>query len=107
MSLSVTKCTQFVKYAQLMQMPRIGSARCVKNISEIPKSYWTKKDAARELRVCERTLCEWMNKGMIPFYKIGRTVRLERAEVVAALGNFRGVPVRRSKNTTETSGGPN
>ena len=39
----------------------------------------TKKEAASLLRISVRTLDLWMRRGVVPYLKIGRTVRLRRS----------------------------
>lgn len=47
----------------------------------IPSSLLTKADAARELRVCVRTLENWLKARRLSFIKAGRCVRIERIEL--------------------------
>ena len=49
----------------------------------------TKRDIARELQLGPRTIDEWMRKGRIPFFKIGKTVRFRLADVLERLNAFR------------------
>ena len=39
--------------------------------------------------VSERTIQEWMEKGMIPYYKLGYMVRFDPDECDSALGRFK------------------
>ena len=45
--------------------------------------YITKTEMARRLSVTPRTIETWMHKGLVPFRKIGRTVRFDWGEVCA------------------------
>lgn len=45
----------------------------------------TKDEMAAELKITRRTLTVWMRRGLIPFYKIGRTVRFNIHSVRAHL----------------------
>jgi len=45
----------------------------------------TKPGIAREFDVTTRTIEVWMKEGRIPYYRIGRTVRFNLAQVVAHL----------------------
>jgi excisionase family DNA binding protein len=53
----------------------------------------SKREIARRYGVSERTVQEWMVKGMIPYYKPGYIVRFDPAECDSALNRFK-VPVR-------------
>ena len=59
------------------------------NALEPPVNKMTKRDVAREWQTCERTVNTWMDRGIIPYLKVGRLVRFERTEVEAALLKFR------------------
>lgn len=45
----------------------------------------TKEQAAEHLQVTVRTIDAWMKRGLIPYLKIGRTVRIRAREVDAML----------------------
>jgi len=45
------------------------------------EKFITKEEVAERLRVTSRTVDNWMKKNVIPFRKIGRTVRFDWAEV--------------------------
>ncbi len=49
--------------------------------AEAPSFLLTKADAARELRVCVRTLENWLKARRLSFIKAGRCVRIERNEL--------------------------
>jgi excisionase family DNA binding protein len=53
----------------------------------------SKSEIARRYGVSERTVQEWMGKGVIPFYKPGYLVRFDPAECDNALSQFK-VPAR-------------
>ena len=48
-------------------------------------SLWTKKQAANFLGITIRTLETWLKEGRLPRFKIKRTVRLRRQDVLAHL----------------------
>lgn len=47
--------------------------------------YLDKFQAARHLGIAPRTLDVWMAKRLVPFFKIGRTIRFKRDEIDAFL----------------------
>jgi excisionase family DNA binding protein len=47
--------------------------------------FLSKADMASRLNVTERTLENWMRKRLVPFHRIGRTVRFDLREVRTAL----------------------
>jgi excisionase family DNA binding protein len=49
--------------------------------------YLTKRQAAAMLQISERTLCNWMDRKLVSFLKIGRTVRFRRADL-ETVGTF-------------------
>jgi len=48
-----------------------------------------KKEAAAYLKIGVRTLDDWMAKRLIPYFKIGKSVRFKTADLDAALEKFR------------------
>lgn len=46
-----------------------------------PTIYLTKRQAAEILQIAERTLCNWMERRLIPFVRIGRTIRFRRRDL--------------------------
>jgi excisionase family DNA binding protein len=46
-------------------------------------NYITKKEMAARMNVTPRTIDSWMQKGLIPYRKLGRTVRFAWGEVSA------------------------
>lgn len=49
----------------------------------------TENDTCAYLRVSKRNLYCWRLAGLVPYYKIGRTVRFRKSEVDAALERMR------------------
>ena len=43
----------------------------------------TEKQAATFLHVCPRGLINWRNRGIVPYLRLGRTIRYRRASLVA------------------------
>jgi excisionase family DNA binding protein len=52
-----------------------------------------------------RTIEQWMKNGILPFIKIGRTVRFRGADIVATLDALRRNPGRRGRMTYGRSKG--
>jgi excisionase family DNA binding protein len=50
--------------------------------------YLDKKQTARLLQITDRTLSYWMQKRMIPYVRIGRTVRFRRSDLENSVGAF-------------------
>ena len=50
-----------------------------------PEVYITRAEVARRLHRCLRTVDNWMQRGLIPYYKIGKTVSFKWSEVEAHL----------------------
>lgn len=59
----------------------------------------TEKEIAKDLTVCVRTARRLRQKKILPFYRIGRTIRYSRAECKKALQEYR------VKTTTEQQEG--
>ncbi len=53
------------------------------------EAYISKSELGRRLNKQERTITYWMQRGWLPYYKIGRTVRFKWSEVEASLGQTR------------------
>lgn len=53
--------------------------------NDTPPEYITRNDVAELFRVTLVTINEWVNKGILKAYKIGRRVYFKRNEVEAAL----------------------
>jgi len=49
------------------------------------EQFLTKAEVAAWLRKDIRTISNWMRRGWIPYYKIGRAVRFKESEVEAQL----------------------
>jgi excisionase family DNA binding protein len=50
-------------------------------LKEDGNDYITKTEIAARLKVTSRTIDSWMAKGLVPFRKVGRTVRFDWVEV--------------------------
>jgi excisionase family DNA binding protein len=48
-----------------------------------------KKELAQQLAISKRTLDVWMQKGRIPFLKVGRSVRFRLSDVLEKLNAYR------------------
>jgi len=48
-----------------------------------------KRELAEKLAISKRTLDVWMQKGRIPFLKVGRSVRFRLPDVLEKLQTFR------------------
>ncbi len=59
--------------------------------SEIPvEGFIAKPEVARRLNKTVRTVENWMTKGILPYYKLGRTVAFRWSEIEAhTKANFR------------------
>ena len=55
----------------------------MKNEFSADNQHITKKEMAARMKVTPRTIDAWMSKGLVPFRKIGRTVRFDWGEVSA------------------------
>jgi len=64
--------------------------------------YITKIEVAARMQVTPRTIDSWMTKGLIPFRKIGRTVRFDWDEVCEHLRARNRPPVTTPVNHTGT-----
>lgn len=52
---------------------------------KIESPYLTTAETLDYLRICRKTLYNWIEKGIITVYKIGNTNRFKRSELDAAL----------------------
>ena len=52
-----------------------------------PEPFIDKAEAAQRLGIQQRTLDEWLHDGRVPFYRIGRSVRMRWSEVQAFLAD--------------------
>jgi excisionase family DNA binding protein len=48
-----------------------------------------KRELAEKLAISKRTLDVWMQKGRIPFLKVGRSVRFRLSDVLEKLNDYR------------------
>jgi excisionase family DNA binding protein len=48
-----------------------------------------KRELAEKLAISRRTLDVWMQKGRVPFFKVGRSVRFRLPDVLEKLQTFR------------------
>ena len=57
---------------------------------EVEDWFWTKAEVAHYCQITIRCVDKWMKRGFLPYYKIGRSVRFQAADVRAFLKrNFR------------------
>ena len=49
--------------------------------------YLTKPEVAQLLRLTTRAIDTWMARGLLPYYKIGRTVRFRLSDIQDHLNN--------------------
>jgi excisionase family DNA binding protein len=49
------------------------------------KLWWSKDDVARVFNVSTKTVFNWMQRRLIPYVRIGHTIRFDPAEVKAAI----------------------
>jgi excisionase family DNA binding protein len=49
------------------------------------KLWWSKNDVAQVFNVSRKTVFNWMQRRLIPYVRIGRTIRFDPAEVKAAI----------------------
>ncbi len=55
------------------------------NAGPVPEPYIDKPEVARRLNKEVRTIDNWMKSGLIPYYKIARSVSFKWSEVEASL----------------------
>jgi excisionase family DNA binding protein len=55
--------------------------------SDHPSSLMSEREVALYLKVSARTIVNWRQRGIIPFFRIGRTIRYSREQVDRALMN--------------------
>jgi excisionase family DNA binding protein len=51
-------------------------------------TYLDKKQAANLLQVSERTLNSWMQRGLVSYLRIGRTIRFRKSDLELNTGVF-------------------
>jgi excisionase family DNA binding protein len=65
---------------------QIGAADRSPVVAPLPQPTETallsKKDAARFLNVSVRTIANWMTRGYLPFYRIGKIVRFRQKDIL-------------------------
>jgi excisionase family DNA binding protein len=72
-------------------------------IYELDAELITKKELARRLKVCERTVEIMCNEGTIPKIVFGRSVRFKWSEALAALESVTAASARSVSNRKEQS----
>jgi excisionase family DNA binding protein len=45
-----------------------------------------KREVSRRMRVGLRTINDWMSQGLLPYYKVGKSVRFKWSEIELHLG---------------------
>ena len=68
---------------------RRTKSRLVQNAESNSQKLVNKREIAHRYGVSERTIQEWMEKAMIPFYKPGYMVRFDPEECDLALNRFK------------------
>jgi excisionase family DNA binding protein len=74
-----------------------------KSVNKYEHGYLAKPQVCAMLGITQRTLEGWMQRGLVPYYKIGRWVRFSEADIHGHLRKYRvercsrPVPTRRSK----------
>lgn len=67
-----------------------GPVRPVADINEVViEKFITKRDLSRRLGKSLRTIDSWMQRGLLPYYKIGHTVSFRWSEVQTRLARYR------------------
>lgn len=61
---------------------RLANAVCI-------DGYLTKDDVIRLLKISKRTLDNWTKRKILPYIRIGRTVRFQWSEVETAFNRFK------------------
>lgn len=62
----------------------------VENQSDTERLYMTKSQTAAFLQVSTRTLDNWMRQRLVPYLRIGRTIRFRRSDLEGNLGTLIG-----------------
>ncbi len=63
--------------------------------SPLPTDFVDADQAARILRISKWTIYQWMKRGYIPYYKLGRLLRIRRADLATRIEHERrtgGIP---------------
>lgn len=67
----------------------LPTARPLPAISDVvTEKFISKREVARRLGKTIRTVDHWMKRGLLPYYKIGRTVSFKWSEVEQRLAGF-------------------
>ncbi len=64
-------------------MVRIDKSEAIPGVS--PGPLISERDAALYLKVSARTIIDWRQRGLIPFFRIGRSIRYSREQIDRAL----------------------
>ena len=52
---------------------------------DAPPSYMSEREAAAYLKVSVRCMITWRNNGLLPYFRIGRSIRYSRQQIDRAL----------------------
>ncbi|MDB4712833.1 helix-turn-helix domain-containing protein [bacterium] len=86
---------------------RRGSEEASKS-TEHPIEYADRAEIAKILRVSQRYVSKLMSEGMLPYYKLGKSVRFRVSEVIAHMQVYRlGPPTVAGSNEPPQSNGGN
>lgn len=55
------------------------------NVGPLPEPFIDKGEVGRRTQMRPRTIDDWMKRGLLPYYKLGRSVRFKWSEVEAHL----------------------
>ena len=55
------------------------------NLGVSPGPLMSEREAALYLKVSARTIIDWRQRGLIPFFRIGRSIRYSREQIDRAL----------------------
>ena len=56
-------------------------------VSALPEGFITKAEVAKRLNKTLRTVDNWMKRGLLPYFKIGRSVAFKWSDVETHLAN--------------------
>lgn len=66
--------------------PSENTPYCIQGLPvAVPEIFIDKPEVARRVHKTERTIDHWMASGLIPFYKVGRSVLFKWSEIEAHL----------------------
>lgn len=60
-----------------------------RRVAEMPDPLMSKQQVAAHLGIGIRTVTDWMQRRLLPYYKIGGVVRFQRSDVEAHLERYR------------------